>query len=96
MSSASSTPPTTDRLARQSTFEWPHAFARFNASAEEFLTRFSANHIHAVPGDITAELQAVCGYLDIDVDIIGTHLNTLYISKVCIWPVSQMQTFDIN
>ena len=64
-------PATADRLARQSTFEWPHAFARFNASAEEFLTRFSANHIHAVPGDITAELQAVCGYLDIDVDIIG-------------------------
>jgi L-fucose isomerase len=65
-------PATTDRLARQSTFEWPHAFARFNASAEEFLTRFSANHIHAVPGDVTAELQAVCSYLDIDVDIIGT------------------------
>ena len=58
--------------ARQSTFEWPHAFARFNASAEEFLTRFSANHIHAVPGDVTGELQAVCSYLDIDVDIIGT------------------------
>src|ERR1700727_2685917 len=65
-------PSTTDRLARQSTFEWPHAFARFNASAEEFLTRFSANHIHAVPGDVTGELQAVCSYLDIDVDIIGT------------------------
>jgi len=65
-------PATTDRLARQSTFEWPHAFASFNASAEEFLTRFSANHIHAVPGNVTAELQAVCGYLDIDVDIIGT------------------------
>ena len=65
-------PATTDRLARQSTFEWPHAFASFNASAEEVLTRFSANHIHAVPGNVTAELQAVCGYLDIDVDIIGT------------------------
>jgi L-fucose isomerase len=65
-------PATTDRLARQSTFEWPHAFASFSASAEEFLTRFSANHIHAVPGNVTAELQAVCGYLDIDVDIIGT------------------------
>ena len=63
---------TADRLARQSTFEWPHAFAQFDASAEEFLTRFSANHIHAVPGNVTAELQAVCGYLDIDVDIIGT------------------------
>jgi L-fucose isomerase len=65
-------PAITDRLARQSTFEWPHAFARFGASAGEFLTRFSANHIHAVPGDVTPELQAVCGYLDIDVDIIGT------------------------
>jgi L-fucose isomerase len=62
---------TTERLARQSTFEWPHAFARFTASAEEFLTRFSANHIHAVPGDYTAELQSVCKYLDVDVDIIG-------------------------
>jgi len=62
---------TTARLARQSTFEWPHAFARFTASAEEFLTRFSANHIHAVPGDYTSELQAVCQYLDVDVDIIG-------------------------
>jgi L-fucose/D-arabinose isomerase len=63
--------PTTDRLARQSTFEWPHAFARFDATAEEFLTRFSANHIHAVPGDYTAELTVVCDYLDIDVDYIG-------------------------
>jgi L-fucose isomerase len=62
---------TTDRLARQSTFEWPHAFARFTASAEEFLTRFSANHIHAVPGDYTAELRNICELLDIDVDVIG-------------------------
>ena len=64
-------PQTSERLARQSTYEWPHAFAEFTASAEEFLTRFSANHIHAVPGDWTTELQAVCAYLDIDVDIIG-------------------------
>jgi L-fucose/D-arabinose isomerase len=63
---------TTERLARQSTYEWPHAFARFTAGAEEFLTRFSANHIHAVPGDYTSELQVVCQFLDIDVDIIGT------------------------
>jgi L-fucose isomerase len=64
-------PPVAEQLARQSTFEWPHAFARFDASAEEFLTRFSANHIHAVPGDYTAELRAVCDNLDIDVDVIG-------------------------
>jgi L-fucose isomerase len=63
---------TTDRLARQSTFEWPHAFAHYNASAAEFLSRFSANHIHAIPGDYTEELRLVCGNLDIDVDFIGS------------------------
>lgn len=62
---------TTDRLVRASTREWPHAFARFTASAAEFLTRFSANHIHAVPGDHTDGLLAVCDLLDIDADIIG-------------------------
>jgi L-fucose/D-arabinose isomerase len=62
---------TTSRLAHQSTFEWPHAFAHFDAPASEFLTRFSANHIHAVPGDYTAELAAVCDYLDIDLDRIA-------------------------
>jgi L-fucose isomerase len=62
---------TTDRLVRASTREWPHAFARFTASAAEFLTRFSANHIHAVPGDQTDGLLAVCDLLDIDADVIG-------------------------
>ncbi len=62
---------TTDRLVRASTREWPHAFARFSASAAEFLTRFSANHIHAVPGDQTDGLLAVCDLLDIDADVIG-------------------------
>jgi L-fucose/D-arabinose isomerase len=62
---------TTGRLARQSTFEWPHAFARFTASAEDFLTQFSANHIHAVPGDYTRELLAICEFLDIDANVIG-------------------------
>jgi L-fucose isomerase len=63
--------PTTDRLARQSTFEWPHAFAHFEAEASEFLSRFSANHIHAVPGDYTTELRQVCDNLNITVDYIG-------------------------
>jgi len=63
--------PTTERLARQSTFEWPHAFARFSASAEEFLRRFSANHIHAVPGDRVAELQAACTFLGISFELLG-------------------------
>jgi L-fucose/D-arabinose isomerase len=63
---------TTDRLAHASTFEWPHAFARFEAGADEFLTRFGANHIHAVPGDHVATLKAVCDMLDVDFDLIGS------------------------
>jgi L-fucose/D-arabinose isomerase len=62
---------TTERLARQSTFEWPHAFARFTASTMEFLSRFSASHIHAVPGNYLRELRAVCDFLDIEADVIG-------------------------
>jgi L-fucose isomerase len=56
---------------RASTYEWPHAFARFAAPAEDILSRYGSNHIHAVPGDRVAELRAVCRYLDIDFDGIG-------------------------
>ena len=59
---------TNEALMRQSTYVWPHAFTRFDAPAEVFLSRFGANHIHAVPGDITAELAAVCRFLDIDLE----------------------------
>jgi hypothetical protein len=60
-----------ERLMRASTYEWPHAFARFAAPAEDILSRYGSNHIHAVPGDRVAELRAVCRYLDIDFDGIG-------------------------
>ena len=63
---------TTERLARGSTFEWPHAFARFDASADEILGRYGSNHIHAVPGDRVAELKSVCRFLDIDFDGFGS------------------------
>jgi L-fucose isomerase len=42
--------------------------ARLDAPAEVFLSRFGANHIHAVPGDRRAELRAVCELLDITLD----------------------------
>jgi L-fucose/D-arabinose isomerase len=64
-------PDTTDRLCRASTYEWPHAFADFDAPAAEFLSRFGANHIHAVPGDRVAELRALCRFLDVDYDGFG-------------------------
>jgi L-fucose isomerase len=63
---------TTQRLAHASTFEWPHAFARFDADADEILSRYGSNHIHAVPGDRVAELRSVCRFLDIDFDGFGS------------------------
>lgn len=62
---------TNERMMRASTFEWPHAFARLNTSAEDFLTRFGSNHIHAVPGDYVAELREVCRLLGIRYDGFG-------------------------
>jgi L-fucose isomerase len=57
-----------EALMRQSNYVWPHAFTRMDTPAETFLSRFGANHIHAVPGDITGELAAVCQFLDIDLE----------------------------
>ncbi|MFB9909544.1 L-fucose/L-arabinose isomerase family protein [Allokutzneria oryzae] len=59
---------TNTRLMRQSTFEWPHAFARLDAKADDFLSRFGANHIHAVPGDHRAEVRAACELLGVELD----------------------------
>jgi L-fucose/D-arabinose isomerase len=62
---------TNERMMRASTWEWPHAFASLNCQAEEFLSKFGANHIHAVPGDHVAELHAVCAQLGIRYDGFG-------------------------
>jgi L-fucose isomerase len=59
---------TTSALEARSTPEWPHAFARLDAPAETFLSRFGANHIHAVPGDHRAELRAACELLGVTLD----------------------------
>ncbi|MEU6736797.1 L-fucose/L-arabinose isomerase family protein [Streptomyces physcomitrii] len=63
---------TNDRMMRASTFEWPHAFARLDAPADDFLGRFGSNHIHAVPGDYVAELRSVCRQLGIRFDGFGS------------------------
>jgi L-fucose isomerase len=62
---------TNERLMRASTYVWPHAFARFDADAEEILGRYGSNHIHAVPGDHVAALREVCRQLDVDFDGFG-------------------------
>jgi L-fucose/D-arabinose isomerase len=62
---------TNEDLMRQSTYVWPHAFARMGASVDEILSRYGSNHIHAVPGDYVEELRTVCMLLDVDYDGFG-------------------------
>ncbi|SMD06404.1 L-fucose/L-arabinose isomerase family protein [Kibdelosporangium aridum] len=59
---------TNKALMNQSTPEWPHAFARLDAPAEVFLSRFGANHIHAIPGDHRATVRAACSLLGVTLD----------------------------
>jgi L-fucose isomerase len=63
---------TNERLMKASTYVWPHAFARFEASEEEILGRYGCNHIHAVPGDHVGTLEMVCELLDVDFEPIGS------------------------
>ena len=62
---------TNEELMKQSTYEWPHAFARMRAETEEILSRYGSNHIHAIPGDHVEELKVVCKLLDVDYDGFG-------------------------
>jgi L-fucose isomerase len=62
---------TNERLMRASTYVWPHAFARFDAAADEILGRYGSNHIHAVPGDHVPALREVCRLTDVDFDGFG-------------------------
>jgi L-fucose isomerase len=57
---------TNERLARASSYEWPHAFTRLEVDPGEFLARFASNHIHAVPGDHVEALRSACGHLGVD------------------------------
>ncbi|MEC3981407.1 L-fucose/L-arabinose isomerase family protein [Amycolatopsis sp. H20-H5] len=59
---------TNDALIRQSTPQWPHAFARLDVPGPVFLSNFGANHIHAIPGDRRAELRAAAALLGVRLD----------------------------
>ena len=56
---------TNERHMRETTWEWPHAFARFEAGPETVLQSYASNHIHAVYGDHVDDLVAVCRALDV-------------------------------
>jgi L-fucose isomerase len=55
----------------QSDYEWPHAFARMDASADEILSRYGSNHIHAIAGDRVDVVRVVCQFLGVDYDGFG-------------------------
>ena len=63
---------TNEALMRMSTYEWPHAFARFAADAPTVLSRYGSNHIHAVPGDYADDLRVLSGLMDVDFEDLGT------------------------
>jgi hypothetical protein len=50
----------------------PHAFAPLSVGSAKFLSRYDAHHIHAVPGDRIAELQAACTFPGISSEPLGT------------------------
>lgn len=64
---------TDERYARETTWEWPHAFARFEAGPGTFLSTFAANHIHAVYDDRVDDLVAVCRLLDVTPVVLDAH-----------------------
>ena len=55
-----------EKLAKMTTYEWPHAFARFDPSLATLRDNYSSNHIHAVIGDHVAALLSACELLGID------------------------------
>ena len=59
-------------LMQQTTLAWPHAFARFECSADEFLATYASNHIHAVYGDWVDELRMVADLLGIEARVYGS------------------------
>jgi L-fucose isomerase len=55
-----------EQLAAETTYEWPHAFARFDISLKTLRDQYAANHIHAVIGDHRAALVAACEFVGIE------------------------------
>ena len=56
-------------LMKQTDLAWPHAFTRFTCSADEFISTYASNHIHAVYGDWVAELRTVAELLGIEAHV---------------------------
>lgn len=59
-----------EELGALATPQWPVAFTRLAASAEDFLAAYPCNHIHGVYGDCTRELTLAAKALSIPVTIL--------------------------
>ena len=55
-----------EKLARMTTYDWPHIFARFDTPLATLRDNYSSNHIHAVIGDHVAALVSTCELLGIE------------------------------
>ncbi len=50
---------------------WPHMYVRLNASFEEFVNAFPANHVHGIPGNHVEELVKFCEIAGIEPVVLG-------------------------
>ena len=55
-----------EELGAETTYAWPHVWAKFDIAPETLAQNFSSNHIHSVVGNYIAELKASCEALDIE------------------------------
>ena len=45
---------------------WPHAFAKLDCSADNFIKQMHCNHIHGTYGDYIEELRTFCAAADVE------------------------------
>lgn len=60
-----------EKLAKQTTYSWPHVFARFDISLATLRDNYDSNHIHACVGDKVAALVGACRALDIEAVVLS-------------------------
>jgi len=62
---------TNEKLAKQTTYTWPHMFVRFKCAPELIGENYVSNHIHGVLGDHVAAVSAACEALDMEVKVLA-------------------------
>ncbi len=60
-----------EEKAKATQVEWPHAFAKLEVGADEFLSTYDSNHTHGVYGDWVEELVDFCKMAGIEYKIYG-------------------------